>query len=273
MTQNKADQHERINDILLGPIERAALNSLAKRMPAWVTPDILTGIGLGASATVALSLYLSNYSRNWLLLAAFGIFMNWFGDSLDGTLARYRHIERPRYGFFTDHATDAISSIFIFGGMGLSPYFDFSIALIGLIAWLTLSIMVYLVMIAKGVFKISMGKFGPTELRVIGILALVAVYFLGTLPLPERFAPYTWYDFLMLIIAAILMAIFIQQTISLGIELSNQDNYTRIQRQKRQQLKEERIANKEARKQQRIAKKKLKASARHGLVSPAPDQD
>ncbi len=263
MAPNTADAHKRINDILLGPLERPALQWLAQRTPTWISPDGLTLIGLGASALVALSLYLSVFSRNWLLLAMVGIVLNWYGDSLDGTVARFRHIERPRYGFFMDHATDAVSSIFIIGGMGVSPYFNFTIAMIGLVAWLCVNIVVHLTMISTGVFKISMGRFGPTEFRVIGILALAIVYFLGTMPLPVKYAPYTWYDVGMILIALILAGIFIQQTLSIGIQLSNQDNYTRELRRERERLKAERAATKVAKKEARIAKKRLKATGRH----------
>ncbi|HMN10910.1 MAG TPA: hypothetical protein PKD55_01145, partial [Bellilinea sp.] len=197
------------------------------------------------------------------ILAIVGIILNWYGDSLDGTVARYRRIERPRYGFFMDHATDAVSSIFIIGGLGISPYFDFTIAMLGLVAWLCVNIVVHLTMISTGVFKISMGRFGPTEFRVIGIIAIVLIFFLGTLPLPQQYAPYTWYDVGMIAIAIILMGIFLQQTLSIGIQLSNQDNYTRERRRERERLKAERMANREEKKQARIARKKLKAVGRH----------
>ena len=104
------ESHKRVNDILLGPIERPALNWLAAHMPAWMTPDGLTIIGVIGAVIILVSYGLSNLEPAFLWLASFGFFVNWFGDSLDGTLARYRKIERPKYGFFVDHTVDACRS-------------------------------------------------------------------------------------------------------------------------------------------------------------------
>ncbi|NUM82335.1 CDP-alcohol phosphatidyltransferase family protein, partial [bacterium] len=115
----KTKDKDRVNDILLGPLERPALLWLSERMPAWVTPDILTVIGIVAALIIAGSYYLSNFDKNFLWLANFGFVLNWFGDSLDGSVARYRHIERPKYGYFVDHAVDAFTSTVICVGLGL----------------------------------------------------------------------------------------------------------------------------------------------------------
>ena len=159
--------HKRTNDILLGPLERPALAWLAKHMPAWMTPDRLTGIGtLGAGLAFA-GYWLSGLNRQFLWLAVLGIVVNWFGDSLDGTMARYRRIERPRYGYFVDHTVDAFNQCLIIIGLGLSPYVRFDIACLLLIGYLLMSILVHIRTYIDGVFKISYGRFGPTEARVI----------------------------------------------------------------------------------------------------------
>lgn len=98
--EQKRHQHTRVNKILLGPIERPALSWLAQKMPAWVTPDKLTITGFLGTILVAVSYVLTNQNHAFLWLASLGLVINWFGDSLDGTLARYRKIERPQYGFF-----------------------------------------------------------------------------------------------------------------------------------------------------------------------------
>src|SRR5690554_1739776 len=98
--------HTRINQTILGPLEKPALQWMAARLPVWVTPDTLTGIGIFASVLIFISFVLTNIHPGFLWLASFGVVLNWFGDSLDGTLARYRKIERPQYGFFVDHAVD-----------------------------------------------------------------------------------------------------------------------------------------------------------------------
>ncbi len=116
---SEISQHKRVNDILLGPLERPALHWLAAHMPAWITPDICTLIGLGGAVMTLAGYGLSNVHPGFLWLASLGFLINWFGDSLDGTLARHRHIERPRYGYFVDHTTDAAVQVMIFLGLGL----------------------------------------------------------------------------------------------------------------------------------------------------------
>lgn len=175
--------HQRINDILLGPLERPALHWLAGHMPSWVTPDILTGIGiLGAGITFA-AYCLANLNIHFFWLASLGLVVNWFGDSLDGTLARFRHSERPRYGFFVDHTVDVFSEMLIVLGMGLSPLVRFDIACLALIGYLMLSVFVYVRTYVDGVFQISYGKIGPTEVRLIIILLNMLPFFAG----PWRF--------------------------------------------------------------------------------------
>jgi phosphatidylglycerophosphate synthase len=174
-------EHKRVNDILLGPLERPALAWLAARMPAWVVPDVLTGIGSLAALVVAAGYWLTNIHPGFLWLASFGFVLNWFGDSLDGTLARYRKIERPRYGFFIDHTVDALNTVLIVLGIGLSPYLKFELAAMALIGYLLLSILVYINTYLSGVFKITFSRLGPTEARAILILVNTIVFFTGDL--------------------------------------------------------------------------------------------
>lgn len=171
--------HRRVNDILLGPLERPALKWLAAHMPAWVTPDILTTIGVLGSVVVAVSYALSIFDRNFLWLASLGFIINWFGDSLDGTLARYRRIERPIFGFFVDHTIDAFSGTIIFLGLGLTPYVSFIMACLALIAYLLLSVLVFVRTSVDGIFKISYGKLGPTEIRAVAVMLNIIMYFGG----------------------------------------------------------------------------------------------
>ena len=201
--------HKRVNDILLGPLERPALAWLAARLPKWVTPDILTGLGLLAGILIALSYWLTNYNKNFLWLASFGFFLNWFGDSLDGTVARYRNIEKPRYGFFIDHNMDAVTSILIFWGLGLSPYVDFKIAMLGLSSYLLLAIFVYVLTYVTGVFRISSSKIGPTEIRAIAVLANTIIYFVGNPKIEFPFGAYTLYSLIVFGVAIMLFGLFI----------------------------------------------------------------
>lgn len=205
----KVEQHKRENDILLGFLERPALQWLAEHAPAWVTPDVLTGLGIGASVLIFISYTLTNISPNFLWLASFGFALNWLGDSLDGTLARYRHMERPRYGFLVDHWIDSMSTVLIFLGLGLSPYVDFTAASLGAIMYLLLSIMVYLTTYVTGVFKITSAKVGPTEIRVLAVILNTVIFFVGTPPMVTvpYFGVVSLYS-LIVAILTVLMAIY-----------------------------------------------------------------
>ena len=156
---------------LLAEPERRLLRAIAQRLPAWVTSDQLTLVGvvggLGAGAAYALSAV----SPGWLWVASVLLLVNWFGDSLDGTLARLRRAERRRYGYYLDHVVDAFATAAIGAGIGLSPYVPMSVALAGVVAYLVLSINLYLESTVFGVFRLGYGRIGPTEARIVLVLA------------------------------------------------------------------------------------------------------
>lgn len=217
--------HQRVNDILLGPLERPALKWLAAHMPAWITPDTCTAIGVLGAIVISVSYALTTLDRNFLWLASLGFVINWFGDSLDGTLARHRHIERPVFGFFLDHVVDAGSETMIFLGMGLTPYINFSLACLTLNAYLLLSVLVFVRTSAVGEFKISYSKLGPTEIRVLAIMLNAWMYF-GH---PQSFSFTAWifgqvsltqYDLVVACITLLLFYFFtvtaIQETVRLA---------------------------------------------------------
>jgi phosphatidylglycerophosphate synthase len=210
---SKVEKHVRENDILLGFLERPALKWLAANMPAWVTPDTLTWLGILASILIFISYSLTHISPLFLWLASLGFVLNWFGDSLDGTLARHRHIERPRFGFLVDHFVDAISVLLIFVGLGISPYVNLTVACFGVIAYLLLSIMVYLITYVTGTFTITNAKIGPTEIRVLAILANTTIFFVGnqTFNLPW-FGETTLYTLVVGVLAFIMFLYFIINT-------------------------------------------------------------
>lgn len=207
-------KHKRVNDILLGPLERPALRWLAAHMPAWVTPDICTIIGVLGAAGILISYALSSYNRNFLWLASLGFLVNWFGDSLDGTLARYRRIERPVYGFYIDHTVDALNETMIFLGLGLTPFIRFDIACLALIGYLLLSVLVFVRTCVVGEFKISYGRLGPTEIRVLAVLLNTVMFFGGVRTLSWTVgglgsAAFSPYDLLGAALALILFVFFI----------------------------------------------------------------
>jgi phosphatidylglycerophosphate synthase len=244
----KVENHKRENDILLGFLERPALKWLAAHMPAWVTPDVLTSLGIIASILIFVSYALTNVSQYFLILASFGFVLNWFGDSLDGTLARYRHIERPRYGFLIDHYVDAISTVLIFIGLGISPYVDLTVASMGVIAYLLVSIMVYLITYVTGVFNITNAKIGPTEIRVLAILANTTMLIIGNpkvnLPI---FGPTTLYTLFVGFIALLMTLYFLINT--------------SIQARKLKLLDEKRLERKQ--------EKQKNAAENHETIAPA----
>lgn len=169
----------RINNIALARFEQWALPRMAKKLPLWVTPDKLTILGLLGALLIGASYVMTNQSLHWLWIASLGFIINWFGDSLDGTLARVRDIQRPKYGFFVDHLSDGYALLFLFGGLALSPLMPAVTALMLIIGYLLMMLLVYIVTISKGVFKINFGKIGPTEARLLVIIANTIVWITG----------------------------------------------------------------------------------------------
>ncbi|HMK89518.1 MAG TPA: CDP-alcohol phosphatidyltransferase family protein [Methylocystis sp.] len=159
--------HDRLNQSLLAREERQALSFLVERLPTFVTPNHLTAAGLFGAATTAGSLVAAHVSSWFLVPAIFGLVLNWFGDSLDGTLARHRKIERPRYGYFIDHSTDLIAQTLIIGGLGFSPYFTLISALLVLSMYLLMSSYTYLKVMVQGTHHLSYGGMGATEFRLL----------------------------------------------------------------------------------------------------------
>ena len=135
---------ERIQRNILATAERRLLTTLCSRMPGWVTPDHLTGLGMIGAVVIFGGYVASAWSAAWLWLAIFGYVVQWFGDSMDGSLARFRQIERPNYGYFLDHSCDAVATILIVGGIGCSPFVRLDVALCAAVGYLLLSIHAYL---------------------------------------------------------------------------------------------------------------------------------
>jgi len=163
--------------------EKRVLAWLAARIPAAVNSDHLTALGFAAMFGAGLA-YALSATRPWMLLAVNAMLaVNWFGDSLDGTLARFRNRCRPRYGFYVDHMVDAFGAVFLLGGLACSGYMHPGMAAGVLIAYLMVSIHVYLATYAVGVFKIAFGGLGGTELRLLLAAANVAVLLWPTLRL------------------------------------------------------------------------------------------
>jgi len=165
----------RIQESLTAGLERRTLVWLAERMPAQVNSDHLTLVGFAAMFLACGSYMIARWNHAGLLLATICLALNWFGDSLDGTLARVRNRQRPRYGFYVDHVIDSIGALLLMGGLAASGYLDERIAMGMLVAFLLLSIETYLATYTMGTFRMSFWKLGPTEIRILlaaGNLAL-----------------------------------------------------------------------------------------------------
>jgi phosphatidylglycerophosphate synthase len=217
---------ERVNDIFFGPLERPALQFFCRHMPAWVNPDMLTAIGVVGGLIVAVGYWLTNFNTNFLWLVDFGLALDWFGDSLDGTLARYRKIERFRYGYFVDHTLDTFKQTIICIGLGLSPFVGFNYAMLALVGYLQLGILTYVKTAVTGIFKISYGKIGPTEVRVIVIGANAGFYFSDNPMLHLSFINITLFNLILVGITILLFIYFLVFTLTEAASLNKQDRLT-----------------------------------------------
>jgi archaetidylinositol phosphate synthase len=157
----------RSKQFILAVPEARVLAWVAERLPRWIKPDHLTALGVLASVGIAAAYVLSNGDSTWLWAASALLVVHWLGDSLDGTLARVRKAERPRYGYYLDHLVDAFATAAIGIGLGLSPYMLLAVGLAIVVAYLILSINTYLETHAFGTFTLGYGLLGPTEARLI----------------------------------------------------------------------------------------------------------
>lgn len=167
---------QRVNGALTSAMEKRALQWMASRAPRWVSSDQLTVLGLCAQIAAGVCYALARYERRALLLGIVCLALNWLGDSLDGTLARVRGQQRPRYGFYVDHMVDLFGAVALMGGLGCSGFLHWTTAIAMLIAFLLLSSESYLSTYTLARFHMSQGLFGPTEIRIllaVGNLALL----------------------------------------------------------------------------------------------------
>jgi phosphatidylglycerophosphate synthase len=199
---------QRINDSVLGPLERPALGWLVRRLPLDVLPDHLTAFGVFGAFLTATGYVMSGRSLTWLWLASFGLIANWLGDSLDGNLARLRHIERPRYGFFIDHTTDLFCQCSTFIALGVSPLAHFGTACVGLIVFLMAFVYTLITAQTRATMRITYVYFGPSEIRALLLagnlltLAFGVINVSAWLPISAGAAPIFLHDACIALFAA-----------------------------------------------------------------------
>ena len=167
----------RIQTSILNPYEKVVLQAIVKRLPRFVTSDQLTAFGVLGAVLVLVGYALTGLSPAWLWLANLGFFVNWFGDSLDGTLARYRQQQRPIYGFFIDHNLDCVCAFLMVLGAGMSAYMSMWTALLIIATYLMLDVFVMINAHLRNEFQLTFMKLGPTELRLIIVLVNALFYF------------------------------------------------------------------------------------------------
>lgn len=186
---------KRVNESLVSIHERRILLSVARRLPRWITPDGLTWLGVAGAATVTLGGALSHeHGHGWLWLANLGLVLHWLGDSLDGTLARYRQIERPRYGFYLDQVIDTVGNLLIALGEGLAPGMRLELTLLLLAAYQMLAIQVLVRANIGNAFQVAVGGLGPTELRLAIFMINLGIIVFGTRTVPGLPAWIGWQD-------------------------------------------------------------------------------
>lgn len=170
MNKEKKEASTRIQTSILNGVEKKALIYLANRQPKWMTSNILTVIGIMGAIIISLGYILSQINLNYLWVSSLGFVINWYGDSLDGTLARVRNRQRPVFGYYLDHTMDIINEFFIFIGLGVSTLIHFELSMLLFIVYLMLTVNVSINAHLKKEFKLTYAKLGLTEFRVVAIL-------------------------------------------------------------------------------------------------------
>ena len=176
MPKNSFQNAQRVQTSLLSGVEKKALIWMAERMPSFINSDHLTLVGLLSMLGAGAGYWLSGGNTAWLWMVNGMILLNWWGDSLDGTLARVRNRQRPRYGFYVDHVIDAVSAVLLLGGLALSGYMSATVAAGLLVAFLLLAVESYLATYTLGTFRLSHGLFSPTELRLLLMIGNFALF-------------------------------------------------------------------------------------------------
>ncbi|NLZ24256.1 hypothetical protein GX888_00705 [Candidatus Dojkabacteria bacterium] len=219
----RRDDQNAINTGITANVEEKAKEWICPRIPEWVNPDMLTLLGVFAAVMIAFGFVYGFFNRYYLILVVVGLFLHWFGDSFDGSLARYRKKTRPNYGYYIDHVVDSIA-LFILGlGLGLSGFVKIEIAFLFVIMYLILMIHVELVTYVQNEFKYSFGLIGPTEIRIIGVIFTIIMFFMPVKYFDVYGHYLTQYDYAVLFTSVIMFLVIIFSIITKGVELDKID--------------------------------------------------
>jgi phosphatidylglycerophosphate synthase len=219
----KRDSQQAINTAITAKAEEKAKEIICPRIPKWIGPDHLTFIGIIGIVIVSIGFVLGYLNRYYLGLVPLGLVINWFGDSFDGSIARYRKRTRPNYGYYIDKIVDAVVMI-VFGlGLGLSGFVKIEIAILMTTIYLAMMINVDLLVYVKGEAKNSFGWFGPTEIRIIGIIVSVVMFFMPVKSYDIYGYLVTQYDIVVLVLSVLMFLILISEIVKNGIRLNKED--------------------------------------------------
>ena len=221
------ENHERSIESFLGTTERFVLDWLCRRMPLWVTPDVMTAVAIIGALMIAGAYALTNIDPAFLWLANLGLVLHWLGDSMDGSIARFRNIERPRYGYFVDHSIDGLSVFLIGFGIGLSPYVRLDVALLTLSTYLLILILVFVRTSVTGEFRMAYFRIGSTEIRLVMVLANCVVYVIGNPVVDTFLGPLSLYDMIGSVMGVLFLLAFVIVVFSFSRTLDREERSTR----------------------------------------------
>lgn len=221
----------RIHQSPLSGLERVAIAWLVPRLPVWATPDKLTAFGTFGATVTLIGFVASALTPAFLWLANLGLLIHWFGDSLDGNLARHRGIERPRYGYFLDQTIDVLGNFLICFGMGLSPFVDMRVALVALAGYHMISIYVFVRANIAGDFHVTVLNSGPTEMRALLISMNFMIMAFGAPEFVILGVPVTWCDIAVSLFSIGFMIAFLYLIFTYAPTLREADDREREARQ------------------------------------------
>jgi archaetidylinositol phosphate synthase len=219
----KRDSQQAINTAITAKTEEKLKEIICPRIPEWMGPDHLTIIGIIGIIIVSIAFPLGFLNRYYLGLVPLGLIINWFGDSFDGSIARYRKRTRPNYGYYIDKIIDAVVMILFGLGLGLSGFVRIEISLLLVSIYLALMLNVDLLVYVKGESKNSFGWFGPTEIRIIGIMVAVGMFFIPVKIYDIYGYLVTQYDIVVAVLSVLMFLILLVDIVKNGISLNKED--------------------------------------------------
>jgi len=219
----KRDSQEAVNTAITAKVEERLKEIICPRIPEWMGPDHLTVIGIFGIVVVSVGFVLGFFNRYYLSLVSLGLIINWLGDSFDGSIARYRKKTRPNYGYYIDKIIDAVVIIIFALGFGLSGFVKIEIALLMACVYLALMLNVDLLVYVKGQSKNSFGWFGPTEIRIIGIIVAIIMFFSSVNYYDIYGYLVSQYDIVVFVLSVLMFLVLITDIIKNGLKLHRED--------------------------------------------------